>query len=782
MTGNLINRLTGLKSQQSLIGFGMGLLLMWLSALAQSAPYSGNEMEFVQPDGSTVVAKLYGDEFYLRAESLDGFTLIRDEKSGWLSYANLASDGLNLVSTGIPYTGQHSLKSTSKSVTHLQPGIRLSADAIQRLRDANRNALGLQLGGKSTGEIRSSRSEFNAANANQVTGLSILIDFSDAPAVHGKSEIENMLNSNNYTNFGNNGSLKQYFSDISGGIYTYENEVFGYYRAPKTFAHYDSLNYGQGAQELLHETLDWITNTLNFDLNNVTLNGSNQILAINLMYTGSPQAWAQGMWYHQGYYSGFSHQGISSGAYNTSPVNSNLSIGVIAHENGHMLFGWPDTYKYSNSSGVPDGIGAFDLMSWYGSGTNPVPPNPYFMSLEGWTNVQEIQSLDGTINAYYNALDIFKMPNPNNAQEYYLIQARKKEGRSTFIPDNGLTVWHVDEGGDNQSNRHEIYLVHADNDISSHGGAPFTLSGNKMFTVYSTPNSHWYSGLPVGNDLGDSGLNIEVASDVQGGDSMQVTFWPHQVWTLDSHYPQYSNGRYQLTSEYNGYPVYQHESSGWLIYRRGNGQWFLDFDSASEDWSGTLAWTTSAADQPWYQQWSTGTLTQNNDVFAKDAPYPQYSDGQFVFSGAYDGYPVFTHQTSGWKIYRRGNGSWFMDFNAVSEDWDGTVAYTSSASAMPWVTDWSSGAVVSSSSLMMTNAHYPYASTGEYQLDSVYNGAAVYRHTVSGWIIYRRANGHWYLDFNEASEDWDGTLSWTYSLASEPWGNRWTSGVVSKFD
>src|SRR5690606_40076156 len=41
----------------------------------------------------------------------------------------------------------------------------------------------------------------------------------------------------------------------------------------------------------------------------------------------------------------------------------------------------------------------------------------------------------------------------------------------------------------------------------------------------------------------------------------------------------------------------------------------------------------------------------------------------------YNGAPVVQRQSGGttWSIYRRSNGRWYLDFNDVSEDWDGTV-------------------------------------------------------------------------------------------------------------
>ena len=49
---------------------------------------------------------LYGDEYYIRAETTDGYTVIRDEVTGWICYATLSEDKTSLVSTGIHYGGE----------------------------------------------------------------------------------------------------------------------------------------------------------------------------------------------------------------------------------------------------------------------------------------------------------------------------------------------------------------------------------------------------------------------------------------------------------------------------------------------------------------------------------------------------------------------------------------------------------------------------------------------------------------------------------------------------
>ena len=54
--------------------------------------------------------------------------------------------------------------------------------------------------------------------------------------------------------------------------------------------------------------------------------------------------------------------------------------------------------------------------------------------------------------------------------------------------------------------------------------------------------------------------------------------------------------------------------------------------------------------------------------------YPQHSNGDYSIEGTYNDRPLYRGGSSNWAIYYREGGFWALDFNDVSEDWDGTVA------------------------------------------------------------------------------------------------------------
>ena len=479
------------------------LLLLFFTVLSFSAPYNGGIMDFKQPDGTIIKVKLYGDEYYMRAEGIDGYTVIRDEKTGWICYAKLSDDGTQLVSTGKVYGSYTAGLSKHIELTE--------ANKLTIIAKTKQVLLGDKAKLKNPWEKTSTlKSTAPKSIRGNYKGLCILVDFSDAPAAISTGTMNDFCNGDNFSFNGNNGSVKKYFQDVSGGLVTYENVVYGYFRAPKTFAQYDAMPFASGAQEILGLALQWIDNQ-GFNFSTLSIDNGT-IKCINLMYTGVAKNWSQGMWWHASSYSNFTADGVRSGPYNCSPVNSDLSIGTVIHENGHMLCGWPDTYKYNSNTG-PDGIGSFDVMCGVGPGNNPVLPNPYFCIQSSWYNVQDVTNTSGIINDASNSSTVYQYK--NNADEYFIIKARQKTGRSAGLPDEGLTIWHINRAGDNQTTNHEVYLEHANNDINNHADACWHAGQYTTFNDNTAPNAHWVNG-------GNSNLKIANVSGVGGSMTYQI--------------------------------------------------------------------------------------------------------------------------------------------------------------------------------------------------------------------------------------------------------------------
>ena len=197
----------------------VSLFLLIGSVSVFGSGYNGDPYEFEQPDGKMVTVLLYGTGHYIRAESIDGYTVIRDPETDWICYAKLSADQSVLISTGIHYLGEafssagrRSLGQLSKKHIDIAPKYieQKIQESIERLEDYDHYDYDQGASAQRTLD----NSLVNVLEGN-IKGITIAVDFSDVPANHDISEIEAMLNGDNYSSFGNNGSVKEYFKDIS---------------------------------------------------------------------------------------------------------------------------------------------------------------------------------------------------------------------------------------------------------------------------------------------------------------------------------------------------------------------------------------------------------------------------------------------------------------------------------------------------------------------------------------------------------------------------------------
>lgn len=495
-----------------------------ISIVADAAPYFGTKFKFKQPDESSVLVKVWGDEFYQRVESIDGYTLTRDS-SGWISYAALSADGNALISTGIRYTG------ALINLPGIAKKIDINRNAADKIRAENRARLHPASSGSANQRI-SSLHEPSPLVGN-IQGLTILIDFSDEPATIGRDSINRFFNETGYTDFGNNGSVHDYFWDVSANKLNYTNAVLGYYRAlhPKTY-YEDTINSHVG--ELIQEALSW-ADAQGFDFSTLSVEGS-YIRAINLMYAGYPtMGWAKGLWPHAGGYYDFTADSVSSGAYQMTNIGDDLTIATTCHENGHMIMHWPDLYDYDYNS---SGVGGYCLMAFQGAATNPVPPNAYLRIDAGWENYTDITNETGSFTTLSNTNQSYIINNPSNNDELFVIESRTRTGRNESLPDDGLMIWHVDIAGNNSANemteeRHFfVSLEQADGLFelehnTNHGssGDLYKAGYKTSFNDATVPDAHWWDGSASGIRLHSVSAAGNLMSFELGGEvAQQCTF------------------------------------------------------------------------------------------------------------------------------------------------------------------------------------------------------------------------------------------------------------------
>lgn len=165
-------------------------------------------------------------------------------------------------------------------------------------------------------------------------------------------------------------------------------------------------------------------------------------------------------------------------------------------------------------------------------------------------------------------------------------------------------------------------------------------------------------------------------------------------------YASQHNGQFTMTDfQYNGKPVWT--NNNWSIYFRTSGykanRWVLDFDNVGEEWSGTVAWSSSTADAPYLSAWDkNGAVSSHSGINVANSAYSSLTTGAYALASHYDGWPVYqrTQGSSVFSIYRRSAGhaknGWVLDFDSIDNQWSGTVDY-SDESVDPTTASWKTG-------------------------------------------------------------------------------------------
>lgn len=521
------------------------LLLVLLACVgavpdAGAAPSFGTPVVRHQPDGSAITLYLWGDEDGLVAETAGGFTVVRDADGSWC-FARRSADGATLVSSGLR------VGAIDPRAAGFADHVRIDAGVDRAQRRDRQQARGMQVDGPGRGRwARRVAAEATAAAAaglpappsrptlGTYKGLCLLIDFPDSPANLASSEVAAALNQSGYTGMGNAGSLRDYYSRVSGGRVDYTNALpapgtwaTGYYRASHSRSYYDDSRdyYGFGAQELIQEALADLKVREPAIFNQLSYDVSNAAYALNVLYAGDrPEVWATGLWPHQGslaqtFDAGGGHY-ISY--YEISDLPTPLPLGTICHENGHLLCDFPDLYDYDTRE-QPAPVGAWCLMGaggYCGPGTTGLAPAGicgYLRYRAGWADAVDLGPADkGTvrtatgIDGTTSGGNVFRIR--KNATEYFLIENRNTAGVDAWLPGPGLAIYHVDEQGSDAhhttsaTRQWECVLVQADGGHDLIDGSAFFGSsqvvfsgstGRTRFSSQTDPAARWYDTKPT---------------------------------------------------------------------------------------------------------------------------------------------------------------------------------------------------------------------------------------------------------------------------------------------
>lgn len=433
------------------------LLLVTMGLLALSAvaiPADPTPVKVTQPDGSTVTLRLHGDEFFHLTQTIDGYTLVKND-AGYYTYARQDNDG-RLVSSGV--------------VAH-DPAYRLGAElaSLAGIPKGLNDRLAAQSGARRLGKrnevIRRVGSD-GRMDYDRFRGLIILINYTDKKfSMPNPGEFyDDMVNTHDFSGYTLNnrrvnmtGSVRDYFYDNSNHIFDPHFDVVGpvnvNYKCtdPKSTSNADAI---------FHAALQAADSLVNYSDYDTDGDGYVDMVfflvaGLSSNYSGNNEDY---LWPHMYYlYWAPMLDGVAFDLYASSTEIAGWEqggyrdvngIGTFCHEFGHVL-GLPDLYDtdYEGGGGQSRDPGDWSVMAG-GSGSNfgrnPVGYSLYERYALGFTKPvllteageYSLQPLDESNVGY--RMDTEK------DREFFLIENRQQGKWDRFLPGHGMLIAHVD--------------------------------------------------------------------------------------------------------------------------------------------------------------------------------------------------------------------------------------------------------------------------------------------------------------------------------------------------
>lgn len=405
----------------------------------------GEILTFGQANGQDVQLRVTGDEFYATYETIDGYTAVNDSDRGYFCYAALVNGVL--ISSGTPI----SETPPAGFSRHLQESLSVRNRRFEARRLRSRSMLRVANEAELTFGPSQGLLEGRRLSSGTVRGLTILVEFQDVQTSVTQTDLNDLLNGQNYTSNGNFCSAREYFRIVSSGKLDYSNDVVGPFRLSQKRSYYIT-------HLLVKEALD-LAVAAGTNLSRYDSRGEGILDALNILYAGQTQYEGE-LWPHN-FNIDLRYGNISTNLYLLTSAGRNasdLSIGTFCHENGHLLCRFPDMYDYGavnrEGDGVKSaGIGSYCLMgsgNHLNSGRTPSPVCAYLRDLAGWCDNEIVLNTATEVKAVhgdYKSVLKFKTGTPN---EYFIVENRSKLGLDQHLPSSGLAIYHCDILGSNE--------------------------------------------------------------------------------------------------------------------------------------------------------------------------------------------------------------------------------------------------------------------------------------------------------------------------------------------
>lgn len=309
----------------------------------------------------------------------------------------------------------------------------------------------------------------------------LFVSFTDAPPAHDAAGFQTLLFDTTGAN--PDGSLAEYYDEVSRGALSVRGQVFGWYALPQTRNYYAANSYGTKRTGMPRNAAGLVLHAVaaadaEVDFSQFDRDGDGEVDVVLVGHTGlgaestpsdNTQFWSISSWLQSGWSGAqpyVTNDPVPGGFGENVIVNrfaivpelsgtvlgARAEIGVYCHEFGHAL-GWPDLYDAATLGGGTNlGPANWCLMATglYGgeslSPQRPTRPCAWALADAGWAAVENLTE-SGTVS--FEPVDaanrIYRLWwEGQTSSEYYLVENRRRRGLDADLPGEGLLVYHVE--------------------------------------------------------------------------------------------------------------------------------------------------------------------------------------------------------------------------------------------------------------------------------------------------------------------------------------------------
>lgn len=436
----------------------VGILLFAVTASA--APARRGAVVLTQPDGTSFIARLQGDEFARIKTTSDGHAIMQDGE-GWWCYAAYESDG-------------------SRSCTGWRVGKDAPADIVSRSQNIPRSTIARYAAERRQSISQPSLPSVRTRALFQSRAIVILAQFKDIKFLNTREDFKTMLMSEGYSRYGATGSAKDYFDYQFNGMVDFAFDVSEIVTLPAVREYYggnDSRGNDLRPEEMVADACA-LASQAGIDFSNYDSDNDGMVDNVFVFFAGEDEAEGadeNSIWSHSWYlfhgagmslelngkmidrYACSSEMTRIQDMHTGKLIETHLSgIGTFCHEFSHT-FGLPDFYDtdYEDTKGWAAGLWGSTALMDSGNQNNNGNTPPNFNAIE-----REILNLSGAFtienDGKYSLSPINKEGkyfriNTDVENEYYLVECRSNEAGTwdEYIGGSGMLVYHIDKSESN---------------------------------------------------------------------------------------------------------------------------------------------------------------------------------------------------------------------------------------------------------------------------------------------------------------------------------------------